>query len=294
MDAWLREMDKCPNNAASDINEKNPTSNMAMKWFAALLALALFLAYGCATLSPPTANMKYIEIVREKQDCPGGGCFTEYLFASSGIVLKKQYDLPNYGGTPTMELRRAGNATTALIFGKAEKFFEANKNYSGGADSPNNIFFADYSKSYALSFPNEPPGQFLEFFNDAGTAFGAAAPDADFYIHQYYQPVAGDTVDFHIFSDGTFVRSVFAPGGNELKGSRVSRLPENDMSVLANMAANATGEQHAQSPMCGADTGLAYGYLEIKQDGRYLGTYSCGDGKDGIGAIFTFLKNKYG
>lgn len=258
------------------------------------MALALFLAYGCTTPPPPKASMKYLEIVHEKQSCPDGGCFTEYLFASSGIALKKQYNLPNYKGEPTMELRRMNNASTALLFGKAGEFSEANKNYTGSADFANNVYFADNSRLYALSFPNGPPGQFLEFFNEAEAEFGAATPDADFYVHQYYQPVGGDSVDFHIFSDGTFIRSVFASGSNALKSSRIYQLPENDASALANMAGNATGQQHSQNLECGLDTGLVYGYVEIKQNGRYLGTYTCGDGKGGIDSLFTFLKNKYG
>ena len=265
-----------------------------MKGFAALLALALFLAYGCTTPPPPKASMKYLEIVQEKQNCPDGGCFSEYLFVSSGIALKKQYNLPNYKGEPTMELRRMNNASAALLFGKAEEFSEANKNSTGSADFANNVYFAGDSKLYALSFPNDPPRQFLEFFNDADALFGAADPDVDFYVHQYYQPVGGDSVDFHIFSDGTFIRSVFASGSNTLKSSKMYLISENDVSVLANMADNATGQQHSQNPECGLDTGLVYGYVEIKQDGRYLGTYTCGNGKTKIDALFTFLKNKYG
>lgn len=283
-----------PNNAANNINQKNPTSGMAMKRFAALLTLTLFLAHGCTTLPPPKTNMAYLEIVQEKQSCLDGGCFTEYLFASSGIALKKQYNLPNYRGEPTMELRRMKNASATLLFDKARKFLEDDKNSSGSADSPNNIFFADNSKLYALSFPGNPPGQFLEFFNEAQAEFGAADPDVDFYVHQYYQPVGGDTVDFHIFSDGILIRSAFASGSNTLKSSGIIQLPEGDISVLRDMADNATGPQYAKSPGCGVDTGLEYGYVEIKQNGEYLGAYTCGNGNDGIGAIFTFVKNKYG
>jgi len=267
---------------------------MAINRLAAALILLLAFAFGCTIPQNPQAGLKYFEIVHEKANCPDGGCFTEYLFVSSGVVLKKQYNLPNYIGEPTMELRRMKNGESALFFDTAEKVSDANKNFTGSGDAKNHIFFSDNSNLYSLSFPNNLPAQFLEIFKEAEREFDAASPDVDFYVHQYYQPLTGDSVDFHIFSDGTFIRSVFTSDSNTLKDSKIYLLSENDVTVLANMTGNVTRRTNAQNTGCKADTGLVYGYVEIKQDGKYVGTYTCGNENDGVAALFAFLKNKYG
>jgi len=267
---------------------------MAINRLAAALILLLAFASGCLSLARPAADLKYIELVQEKKSCPDGGCFTEYLFVSSGIVLKKQYNLPNYGGEPTMELRRMKNGTVSLLFDKAEIFSDANKNATSNANFSNHLYFSDNSKLGAHSFSTNPPEQFSEIFKEAEAEFNTAEPDVDFYVHQYYQPLTGNSVDFHIFSDGTFIRSVFTSNGNALMESKIYVLSENDTSILTNMVYSAARRQNAQNAGCRIDTGIVYGFVEIKQDGKYVGTYTCGNENDGISVIFTFLKNKYG
>ena len=267
---------------------------MAISRPAAFLILLLAFAFGCARPIEPAAGMKYFEIVQEKGDCPDGGCFTEYLFTSSGIALKKQYDTPNYRDAPAMELRLLNGSAAQSILGSAERFAYANKNASDEADARNHVYFSDNEGTYALSFRDDQQGKFLEIFEDAKAGFDAATTSEDFYVHQYYQPLAGDTLDFHIFSNGAFIRSVFASDSDTLKGSSMHIVQEDDLFALKNMASNVTKPQYAEPAGCRVGTGLVYGYVEIKKNGKYVDAYTCGDGNGKIDAIFTFLKNKYG
>ncbi|HQT45166.1 MAG TPA: hypothetical protein PLO51_04250 [Candidatus Micrarchaeota archaeon] len=257
----------------------------------ALILLILALAYFSRPQEPQGPGLKYFELVMEKQDCPQGACFVEYIFVSNGMLVKKQYDLPNYQGTPVFELRNADPAAISGLFGAAGRLSSENGNVQNPGSEHNYFFYYDGQNLSAFSMPDPPQAGFALIFQEAGTAFENARDGGGFYIHTYYQPQAGDAQDLHVFSDGTMIKSVFSSLNNSLLSTSMLRASGADLQKISGLASNAA-EAAPDSTSC-ANTGMVYGAVELEFNRTYAAANTCGSGNGSFSALFEYLHGKY-
>ncbi|MBM3228924.1 hypothetical protein FJZ26_00680 [Candidatus Parvarchaeota archaeon] len=270
---------------------------LALCSFILLFALLLIALSGCTTPQPPpaqNASLQYFEIVLEKSACPNSGCFTEYLFTSSGQILKKQYDLPNYQGTPALEIRQAGEKATKEIFGKASSFATIGGGTPDKTSNKNKFFYFDGRQTHKFSDGDAVTSQFLEMFDAASQAFNSSSPSEDFFIHQYYQPIGLETKDFHFFSDGTVIVSIYGAESGRVESSSMFALEEPELSTLKQKAQAAVDSAFVIGGDCASSLKLVYGFIEIRKSGNYLDGYTCGEGYSGTDKLFKHIIEKYG
>ncbi len=283
-------MDKSPSG-----NFSNPLSILSSrKIMAAIIASALTLLILAlvffAKPVPQNQGLKYFELVMEKEDCPQGACFIEYIFASNGMLMKKQYDLPNYQGTPSVELRFAEPSNISNLFGDVERFSSGNSRLQNPSAEHNHFFYYNGNNLSAFTMPDPPDEKFAAIFQDAENIFANARNGDDFFIHLYYMPTTGDTKDLHIFSDGTVIKSIFSNLNNTMLSTSFLQASELDMKKIRELAAKASGSS-PDATEC-ASTDIIYGVAELKFNKAYASVNTCGSGKDSYSALFNYIHDK--
>lgn len=235
-------------------------------------------------------DLKYFEIVREKPDCTDGACFIEYLFLSSGLSIKKQYYSKDYEKPPVMSIRQAQEPQVQALFAEASGLFAPGKNLGNSAREKNNLYLYDGSALFTYGAQEPPSPAFQSLFDDAGAAFSKAAVTPEFYIHEYYELASGGMEDFHIFSNGSVIFSIFAKPDYSLVSTGPLRAEPEDMSSLRELAGNALRSESKRMKRCPKETGLGYGFMEMQINGAFLHTYTCGDGGDAASALFNRVR----
>jgi hypothetical protein len=254
----------------------------------------VFAALLFAALLPPAARaevLKYIEIVREKSPCPDGGCFTEYIFLSDGLAVKKQFDTADYETRPDILMRRAAPENVAALFGDATSFFGSEKDKGKSAKDKNNLFLFDGTGVSSYASGELPAPAFLSLFDNFAAAFAAAVPAEDFYIHQYYQPLSGDMGDYHLFPGGTVMFSQYKPVSYDIVSTELFTAEKTPFAAARALAEVAAGVPGAAYRRCPPQSGLEYGFIELRTEGRYLRSYTCGDGDAPADRLFRHIRS---
>lgn len=240
--------------------------------------------------SPARADgaKSYFEIVREKPKCTGGECFIEYVVLSDGTVVRKQIDKAQEDAAATMSVGKVGD--TGGLFAKAAALFKGAGSAASRSAGPDNVFFYDGEKFYSYGSTDPDAPAYLALFQDVKAAFAKAAPAPDFYAHVYYTPLTGNTRDFHVFSDGTVIASMFGKDTYIIIYTYVTATAADEIANLRKLGAEAVKSPSADYKKCAPASGIDYGFVEMKIDGGYIRSYTCGDGNDGVASLFRHVR----
>ncbi|HYD16950.1 MAG TPA: hypothetical protein VEF76_00560, partial [Patescibacteria group bacterium] len=255
-----------------------------MRWRAtALLALMVVAGVAQARVMIPREAQPahaYFEMVREKKPCKAGAeCFVEYLVLSNGLIVRKKIDSEKYDAVhPGFDIRRGENSAVATLFAEVAAWFAEGPTGGGSYTDPNNLYFYDGTAHQAFSSPEPPPEKFQEIFSTLGKAFEAADLAEDFYLHAYFQPLAGSTESFHLFNDGTFIASAFDRNSYKMTGTSIIKLPADTQDGLRALVDKARGGTGGGYMRCAASTGYEYALVEFSMGGKSLKDYTCGTG----------------
>ena len=192
-----------------------------------------------------------------------------------------------------MRLRRLDKQATESLFSQMQSFLSANAKGNGATDK-NNLFLYDGKKLYAYSAQEPATPEFLALFQNASSAFYNAGNSEDFYVHEYYQPISADTSDFHIFSDGTVISSIFGSNSNNLAYTGMFASSPEYLAKTKELAAKALKATPSPYSQCGPESNLNYGFVEIEQNGTYSKSYTCGKSDDSVSALFSYVRSVYG
>lgn len=236
---------------------------------------------------------RYVEVVRQLPKCSGGDCFVEYVVLSSGIMVKKKFDTDDHEVPATISLRRTGSATADALFEMASAFFKGRSTSGSRADDLQNVFYYDGEKFYTYASHDAEAPEFRKLFQAADAAFGQAEPSDDFYVHAYYEPGKGNIKDFHIASDGTVIASMFGKQTYLIVYTFMSRTGESQLKNLRELFAKAVQAPPGKYRKCATGTGLGFGFLEMKMDGKYIKSYTCGDEGNDVSALFNYIRRTY-
>lgn len=263
--------------------------------FLALLGLLAAAGAEALVLVPRQARMpsRYYEIVREKKECPDGGCFIEYIVLSDGWAIKKQFDSPDYDGAePEITTRKMPLETADALLAQAAAFFaEERPAGSGGAGDRDTLYFFDGAELKSFTLKNgKAPKDYSRLFGDTAAAFEKAGVAEDFYLHAYYQPPHKDIDDFHIFASGAVIFSVFTRDATRMKSTAISGLDEARYETLRRAAEKALPLPSAPYRQCTAETGLDYAHIEIKSDGGFFRSYTCADDDGLLSELFRSVR----
>lgn len=235
----------------------------------------------------------YFEIVRELPGCSGGDCFVEYVVLSSGIMVKKKFDTDDHQVPAVITIRKTDVATVKELFGAVSAFFQGRSNSGSRMDDLQNVFYYDGEKFYAYAAHDAEAPEYRKLFQTADAAFAHAVPSDDFYVHAYYEPGKGNTKDFHVASDGTVIASMFGKQTYLIVYTFMSQTGESELKNLRALGAEAMKTSAAKYRKCAAASGLAFGFLEMKMDGNYVRSYTCGDESNGVSALFNYVRSTY-
>ncbi|MEZ0259950.1 MAG: hypothetical protein ACAH80_03015, partial [Alphaproteobacteria bacterium] len=148
----------------------------------------------CCAFVPPEergerpAPTKYFEIVVHAPDCKGNECFTEFIFLSDGIAIRK---LPVTGKNQShlIEVRQAGLDQTAALFAKVEAFFASGIGPGNPGKAQDQLFYYDGEKYYTHNAFIPAPAEMGQIFDESGRAFDTGNRAEDFFLHTYWQPL---------------------------------------------------------------------------------------------------------
>ena len=235
---------------------------------------------------------RYFEIVRERPPkCSGGDCFVEYVVLSSGIIVKKKFDTDDHEVPAVITARKV--ETTDGLFKLVAAFFKDHGSSGSKMDDLQNIFYFDDGKFHSYASHDAEEQGYRELFQAVDAAYGQAAPSDDFYVHAYYEPARGNTKDFHVVSDGTVIASMFGKQTYLIVYTFMSRTGAEEMKNLRTLGAEAMKTPAGRYRKCPAASGLGFGFLEMKMDGQYVKSYTCGDEGNGVSALFNYVRSTY-
>ncbi|MDE1154020.1 MAG: hypothetical protein PW788_15925 [Micavibrio sp.] len=234
----------------------------------------------------------YAEVVRKKATCPDGDCFVEYIFLDNGTAVRLQFKTPDYTGKADITVRRASADAAAEVLTATSAYLKDKTPPEDWDKKDNKVYAFDGTKP--ASFASTETPAFTALFEKAESTFNAAPPAPDFYLHSYYQPLTGDTGDFHVFADGTVIISLFAQKSDKLLATSLYTYDDAAFAALRDKAAAA-----AQSILktdykkCPADSGMQYALMEIQAEGHYAKTYFCpGSANDAAADLLQLLRSK--
>jgi hypothetical protein len=251
------------------------------------------LLWSCPSLAEDLSP-RYFEIVRElPPGCTGGECFVEYVVLSSGIIVKKKFDTDDHEGPAAITLRKVETPAVGRLFELTSAFFRGRSNSGSKMDDLQNVFYFDDGKFYAYAAHDAEAEGYRELFKAVDAIYGQAAPSDDFYVHAYYEPGKGNTKDFHVASDGTVIASMFGKQTYLIVYTFMSRTGENELKNLRELGAAAMKSPAGRYKKCAAASGLGFGFLEMKMDGQYVKSYTCGDEGNGVSALFNYIRSTY-
>jgi hypothetical protein len=236
---------------------------------------------------------RYFEIVRELPGCSGGDCFVEYVVLSSGIIVKKKFDTDDHQVPAVITLRKAGDAAVNDLFGAVSAFFNGRGNSGSRMDDLQNVFYYDGEKFYAYASHDAEAPAYRRLFQAADAAFAQAAPSDDFYVHAYYEPAKGNTKDFHVASDGTVIASMFGKQTYLIVYTFMTHAGDSALKNLRALGAPAMKSATSRYKKCAPASGLGFGFLEMKLDGNYVHSYTCGDEGTGVSALFNYVRSTF-
>ena len=243
--------------------------------------------------APRPVPNKYFEIVVHTPDCKGNECFTEFIFLSNGIAIRK---LPVTGkeNGRLIEVRQAGVQQTAALFAQVETFFTSGIGPGNPGKAQDQLFYYDGEKYYAYNAFTPAPAEMGRIFDDSGGAFNTGKGAEDFFLHTYWQPLKGGTKSLHAFADGTVIDSMFVRQTSSIVYTSMSQLKAGDFEKLRTLAAAASAAPEKKYMKCGRETGLDYGFVEFQNAGAYARSFACGEGGNLFSPILTHMRDNYG
>lgn len=236
-------------------------------------------------------NARYVEIVREKPNCKTAECFVEYMILPSGIAVKKQIDTAAEDAPARMSVRKFPDASS--LFAHVTAFFAGSRGSGSRTNDPENIFFYDGEKFYSYGSPDPDAPAYLALFREADEAFEKGTPASDFYTHVYYTPAKGNTKDFHVFSDGTVIASMFGKDTYMIIYTFVSATDAAEVATLRQLGTAAVKAKASDYKKCAPASGLDYGFVEMRIDGSYIRSYTCGDEADSVALLLNHIRGTF-
>lgn len=261
-----------------------------------LLAFALTLCCAFVLPSEREPQQKYFEIVVHEPGCKGNECFTEYIFLSNGLAIRK---LPTSDKAPRKQIavKQATNSAADALFTQVETFFAQNSVPNNPGTAQDQLFFFDGGKYRAYNAFMPAPAEMMKIFEASTAAFDTGAVAEDFFLHTYYQPQKGGTKDLHVFADGTVITSMFVRQTSSIMYTSMSRLKDGDLEkirALAAAAAAAAGAPAKAYTKCPSASGIDYGFVEFQNAGAHGRSFACGEADNLFSPILSFMRDNYG
>ena len=206
-------------------------------------------------------------------------------------MVKKQIDKAQEDAAAKVSLGKTGD--TSGLFAKATALFKGVGSAASRSSGPDNVFFYDGEKFYSYGSADPDAPAYLSLFQDVSSAFARAEPAPDFYVHVYYTPVKGNTKDVHVFSDGTVIASMFGKDTYIIIYTFVTETGAEEVEGLRKLGPEAVKSHSADYSKCAPASGIDYGFVEMKIDGGYIRSYTCGDGSDGVSGLFNHVRTVF-
>jgi hypothetical protein len=265
---------------------------------AQLTLVTLALIVSCAFVLPSEREPaqqppKYFEIVVHDPTCKGNECFTEYIFLSNGLSIRK---LPTTDKAPRRQVgvKQASDAATAALFSQVESFFTQSSVPNNPGVAQDQLFFFDGDKYRAYNAFAPTPSEVMKIFDASTAAFDAGTAAEDFFLHTYYQPQKGGTKDLHVFADGTVITSMFVRQTSSIMYTSMSQAKDGDIEKIRALAAAAAGAPSKPYAKCPAASGIDYGFVEFQNEGAHGRSFACGEAGNSFSPILSYMRENYG
>ncbi len=270
-----------------------------MKQEKTIALILVILASACMdtgdTFNFRKTDMRYYEFVYEDLTCETI-CFEEYIVHSNGLVLIKKE-------TRAEGITKTGIDTGTIDKTRAEELIQKTENLvgainTGGVDCREcqiyHIFYGDPEKTASLTgYAEDAPEPIKEIGEETRLALKNIKPIDPYFMHFIYKKPGNNSIDYHIYPDGTVLKEEFGQKNGELIKSAIYTLSQRD---IEHMIESTTVEYFTSEDNllnCNKN-GLEWGYLEIKKDSDYRLVYTCGTGNSAADRLFNEMLRKTG
>lgn len=235
-------------------------------------------------------DISYYEFVYEDFGCKND-CFIEYIVHSNGVVFTKKETMADKGRKTEINLGTIDKNKAEDLINYTKKIIEnlGTKNVNCADCRFYHIFYGSprETKAFTTYFENAP--EFIAEINAVTeSALKEIRPLESFFVHFVFQPVEGNSIDYHFYPEGTVLKEEFGKKNGELLFSAIYFL---DLQEINNLKKIVTDDYFISLDNlndCNA-ANLLWGYLEIKKGKMIIKPYIPA-AREAAGPI-SYLKN---
>ncbi len=260
---------------------------MRIVLFSAIL-LFLFLQ-GCATNN---SDLEYLEIVHEIKTCDPY-CSVEYILLSNGMMLKKQSNTEDIIHHEIEFVKIDESVAKEVIESAKQNVFESLNERCYNCDEYT-LFFNDKEKSFMYSVNAKNAPLFLKNIKDnLAQLFSSGVATDQFFIQFVYKRIGYNSLDYHIFPDGSVLKEEFAGVDYTLASSEIFLITPEKLNELNNSISEDFFDSQSNLEKC-YTKGLEHGYVEILKNDSSKFIWTCGVMESEADLLFNKLLAEFG
>ncbi len=204
--------------------------------------------------------------------------------------MKKQIDAPEQDSSAAISVRKTD---VAGLFAQAGAIFEGAAASTARTSDPESLYYYDGEKFFSYNSSDPVDAKFIPLFQATAAAFDKGSAAQNFYVHAYYTPLKGNIKDYHVFSDGTVIASMFGKETYMMVYTFLTSTDKAEVDALAQLGDKAVGAPAKNYTQCKPETGLVYGFVEMQVEKGYIRSYSCGDEGDPVAKLFSHIRGAF-
>jgi len=250
-----------------------------------LVCLAVILVLSGCSNNQGTGN--YYEVVHERANCDPY-CSLEYLLVSNGYILKKeshsrgsvQHDITIVKISSSKAEQAIASTHNLITEHKTERCVNCNEF----------TFFTLKEGQPFMHVTSEEnsPDEMKTIFETTKELFEEGTEAESFFVQFVYKKIAQNSIDYHLFPNGTIVKLEFIGNSYDLGAAEVYDLETEQIEEIRNLIQPEYFSSESSLHEC-LTKGLEYGYLEIQKDDQYHFVWTCGTENSEADKLFNDL-----
>jgi len=262
-----------------------------MKTSIIVIGFVLIIATLSGCIFDNSETPTYYEILLENSDCDPL-CKEEYIVLSNGFIMKK-YSIEKEIIKNEIEIVKIdeSKAKEAITFVQGLSI-DPRENRCIECDEYTLLTIKNKAAFMFADTEQNTPNDIKQIFEDSKQLFSTGVKQEDFFIQFVYKKIGQNSIDYHIFSNGSVLFEEFDDNIN-LTNVRVYDIGKEKIEFLKNIIEPGFFESESSIRNC-YTIGLDHGYIEVKKENSYAFVWTCGAENSSADKLFNTLMKEFG
>ena len=257
---------------------------------AIIIALfAILIISGCADNKN---KLVYLEIVHERADC-NPYCSTEYILFSNGTMMKKQSNDNGPYMNKVELVKVAPEKALSAIMAIEDYGLEYRPERCDHCNRYTLLTLKDGAPFMHVIEEERAAPKVKEIFDDSSSLFFEGEEIEQFFVQFVYTRLGQNTIDYHIFSDGSVLKEEFIGQELVLGAASAFEIEEDKIDLLKEKFDSKFFNSKSGLNNC-TSNGLSSGYMQVMKGEFYSFEWTCGTLESRVDDVFNEMMEEYG